>query len=320
MQPILKFNLFNYLKKRNVKRFLLFFGIAFIFLIFSKLSTSYKQTIKLNVELVNVANDVVLQHDTLHTIDAFIETKGFTLLPFIFEDFNTITIDAKTDVTSRSGYYNFDVQKHRFLIEDQLGKSIKLLSLKPDTLMLHYSKMASKYVPIQLNKAINYASGFDVKGPFKLNTDSVKIVGSAIDVNKIEFIATDKLVLKDVKTAINKTIKLNTANYNKVKIYPETVTINATITRFTEGTIEVPVTIINKPNATTINYFPKTVMVSYYVDLESYNTIKPTDFSVECNYLEAKTNKTYFIPKITKKPKSVARVNLKQKRIDFIKL
>ena len=320
MQPIFKFNLFNYLKKSNVKRFLLFFGIAFIFLIFSKLSNTYKRTLKLNVKLVNVANEIVLQNDSLHTINAFIETKGFNLIPFIFEDSKAIILDAKTDVTTRSGYYNFDVQKHKFLIEDQLGTSFKLVSLKPDTLVLQYSKMNSKNVPIIINKAINYASGFDVKGDFKLDTDSVKIVGSSTDINKIKSIATDKLELIDVKSNINKTLKLNISEYSDIEIFPKTVTVSATITRFTEGTVEVPITIINKPNSTTINYFPKTVIVSYYVDLESYNTIKPTDFIVECNYLETKNNKTYLVPKITKIPKFVERINLKQKRIDFIKL
>ena len=89
---------------------------------------------------------------------------------------------------------------------------------------------------------------------------------------------------------------------------------------FTEGTIEVPVTMTNRPEDITINYFPKTVTILYYVDLDSFGLIKANDFIVECNYEDINEEQTYLIPKIVKSPELIKRVNIKQKRIDFIKL
>ena len=100
-----KTNIIEYLKQKNVKRFSLFFAIAFVFLIFSKLSNDYKQNIKLKISLVNVDDEVILQNDSLNTIMAFIEAKGFALVPYLFKDYKTIVIDAKTDITTKKDVF-----------------------------------------------------------------------------------------------------------------------------------------------------------------------------------------------------------------------
>ncbi len=315
-----KLNISDYLKKKNVKRFSLFFAIAFVFLIFSKLSNDYKQTIKLKLNLVNLQDEIILQDDTLNTIDAYVEAKGFSFVPFIFSNAKVIIVDVKTDVISKPNHFIFDVQKHHFLIEEQLGTSYKVLTVKPDTLMLGYSKRASKLVPITLNSTINYAVGYDIKDDFELNLDSVKVVGSALELDKIKALNTENLVLNEVNTNINEMVSLDVSDYGAIEIFPKSVNVKAEIKRFTEGTIEIPITIENKPNTIRINYFPKSVTLSYYVDLDNYNGIQSSDFIVECNYLDLEDNQTYFVPKVVKKPAFVKRISIKQKRIDFIKL
>jgi len=315
-----KLNISEYLKKKNVKRFMLFFLIAFIFLIFSKLSNDYKQTIKLRINLVNLEDEIILSNDSLNIIDAYAEAKGFALIPFIFKKYKSITLDAKKDVVSTSGSYIFDVQKNQFLIDDQLGTSYKVLSLKPDSLIISYSKRASKLVPVNLKTDINYALGFDIKDSLTLSTDSIKIVGSNAEVNAITSLSTKQITLNDVNTDIKKSINLDISDYKNIEIFPKSIVVTAEVERFTEGTKEIAIKITNKPSDAVINYFPKTVTVAYYVDLENYKTIKASDFSVECSYTEIKDNQSYLIPKLTKQPKYVKRTSIKQKRIDFIKL
>lgn len=315
-----KISLSDYLKKKNVKRFSLFFAIAFIFLIFSKLSNDYKQTIELKVNLRNTEDEIVIQNDSANFLSAYIEAKGFTLLPYLFNKSTEIVLDAKTNVTSKPNLYIFDVQKHKYLIEEQLGKSYKVLSLLPDTLNIAYSKRASKLVPVTFTGTINYAIGYDVKGNFGFNVDSVKIVGAASEVDKINTLTTNELILKDVKNNISENIDIDISEYQNIEVFPKSVDVRAEVTRFTEGTIEVPITITNKPSDVVINYFPKSVTLSYYVDLENYKSIKASDFIIECNYGDIKNDQSYFVPKVVEKPKFIKRVSIKQKRIDFIKL
>ena len=65
----------NYLRKKDVKRFSIFFVLAFLFLIFSKLSNDYKQNIALKVELFNLDEEIVVEYDSLNKIIAFVEAK-----------------------------------------------------------------------------------------------------------------------------------------------------------------------------------------------------------------------------------------------------
>ena len=315
-----KINILGHLKKRRVKQFLIFFLIAFIFLIFSKLSNDYKQTIKLKVSLANTEEEIVLDNYSTNFIDAYVEAKVFSLVPFIFKNSTDIILDAKTDVISNYNQFIFDVQKHKFLIEGQLGKSYKILSLQPDTLFLNYSKSASKYVPINLNSAIEYAIGYDLKGNFSFNVDSVKVVGPSSVVENIKSLSTEKLELKNVQKDISEKIGFSIKDYSNVEVFPKAISVSGKVTRFTEGTIQIPITISNKPNNIEINFFPKTVTVVYYVDLDEFNSIKAKDFMVECDYSEVLDNQTYLVPKVVKKPEHVKRSSIKQKRIDFIKL
>ena len=313
-------NILDHLKKKNFKRFSLFFIVAFVFLIFTKLSNDYKQTIKLTVNLINVDDEILLKNDSTNYIKAYVEAKGFSLIPFIFNTSKELIIDADSDVSLKSSHFVFDVKKHKYLIEQQLGNSYKLVSILPDTVLIAYSKRASKSVPIVFKKAINYAVGYDLKGDFNFNIDSVKIVGSSAEVNKIDSITTEQLVLTDIKNDINKSVKLDISNYNNIEVFPKAVSVTGNVERFTEGIIEVPIEIVNQPENIIINYFPKAVTLSYYVDLENYNAIKPIDFKVECDYANLQDHQTYLIPKVVKKPNAIKRISIKQKRIDFIQL
>lgn len=313
-----KLNITEYLKKRSVKRFSIFIAIAFVFLIFSKLSNDYKQTIKLKVSLTNIEDEIILENDSTNIIEAYIEAKGFALVPFIFKNSKTLVLNASNDLVTRERQYIFDVQKHKFIIDEQLGSSYKVLSIKPDTLVIPYSKRASKNVPVVLKPNINFAAGYDILNHYELSVDSVKIIGSVEQLEQLNSISTKELILKEVNYNIDKTIAFDVPE--KVEVFPKSLNVRAEVRRFTEGTIEAPITIVNKPESIEINYFPKTVTVSYYVDLDNYNAIKVSDFRVECDYASIKENQPFFIPKITKKPDFVKRVVMKQKRIDFIKL
>lgn len=313
-----KLNISEYLKKKNAKRFSLFFAIAFVFLIFSKLSNDYKQTIQLKVSLSNVEDEIILQNDSLNVLEVYIEAKGFALIPFIFKNSKTIVLDATTDIVTKPKHYIFDVEKHTYLIEEQLGSSYKVKSVKPDTLILSYSKRALKYIPIDLKTNIDFASGFDILDNYLMSTDSVKVVGSLEQVSTIKYISTEELSLQDVNKDIDKSVRLEVLK--GIEVFPKSIDVKAKVKRFTEGTIEVPITVKNKPAHTEINYFPKTVTVVYYVDLDNYNAIKASDFGIECDYTTIKSDQSYFVPKIIKKPEFVKRISMKQKRIDFIKL
>jgi len=95
--------------------------------------------------------------------------------------------------------------------------------------------------------------------------------------------------------------------------------VEAIIEKFTEGTLEVPVTVKNLPKNIKINYFPKSIPVSFYVQLSKYNEVTVDDFAIECNYDEIKnTQRTFFTPRLIEYPDIVKNARLKQDKVEFI--
>ena len=93
----------------------------------------------------------------------------------------------------------------------------------------------------------------------------------------------------------------------------------AKVGKFTEGTLEIPISVINLPVNTNINFFPKTVTVVYYVNLSDYNSIKALDFKVECDYSEiGNTNSPFLFPKLIKMPEAVKNARIKQNKVEYI--
>ena len=312
------FKISEYIQRRNVKRFSIFLSMAFLFLVISKLSNDYNQSIKLKIQLTNVDDEIIIVNDSLNYLDAVVQAKGFSLVPFLFKDYKLILIDADKDVSTFQNLYLFDVRRHKFLIERQLSKSYKILSLKPDSLFVTYTKRASKFVPVVLNKDIEFSPGYDIFGTHQLNVDSVKIVGSENNIREVSRVVTEELRLSDVKNTINQTLRIE--KIPDIDIFPKQVNVSAEVMKFTEGTIESSIAIVNKPSELEINYFPKNVTISYYVDLDNFKSVQASDFKVECDFALLEEGQSFFIPKVVKKPDFVKRVVLKQKRIDFIKL
>jgi YbbR domain-containing protein len=152
-----------------------------------------------------------------------------------------------------------------------------------------------------------------------IKPDSIKVIGTQAEVEQINKVETEILNLKEVSDTIDAVLPLKKLDNSKIKFSKNSINVLAKVEKFTEGTLEVPVTIVNKPLDISINYFPKAIAVSYYVSLNNYKNVKPLDFKVECDFSEIEnTNNTFFIPKLVKSPDLVKNVRLKQNKVEFI--
>jgi hypothetical protein len=180
--------------------------------------------------------------------------------------------------------------------------------------------MTIKKVPVKLDAEINYAAGYDLLDNLIIQPDSVKVIGPKNVVENISRIKTKNIKLKDVNIAIDEQLELVIdKSMENVKLNRYKVKLSGSVDKFTEGTFEVPVSIVNLPSNIKINYFPKTVLVSYYVSLENYNKVKALDFIINCDYAEVKDqDRTFFTPRLVTKPSIVKSAKMKQNKVEFI--
>lgn len=316
----LKSKVLKSIKNKKLNVFGLFFLLTFAFLTLTKLSKTYTDTITLDITYVNLPKHRIITLDSLPKCNAVVSDYGFNLLSYHFKK-HSITIDFNTDVFIKDSNYVWVANKKKNKINDKLINSTEIISLEPDTIKFPFATLAVKKVPVILNSKVSFKSGYDILKGFTVLPDSIDVIGSASDISEITKVETEQLNLKNVIDTINTVLKLKKLETKKVKFSTNEIRISAKVEKFTEGTMEVPVTIVNKPLDVSINYFPKSITVSYYVSLNDYKNIKPLDFKVECDFSEIEnTNKSFFVPKLVKTPELVKNVRLKQNKVEFILL
>lgn len=315
----LKAKLSKSIKSRKLNVFGLFFLLSFCFWALTKLSKSYTETVTFEIVYKNVPEQHHVDIDSSKKIKVGVKAYGFNLLKYYFYK-PTFQIDFKSDVILNSKTYVWNAQQNLPKINEKFKNSVEVIAIQPDTLRFPYQSLAVKKVPVKTDISIAYASGYDMSSKIKVVPDSIRIIGSEKLISQIHGVSTKKVELKNVNSNIERSLQIEMTDLLKqLKISDENVTIKGYVEKFTEGTFNVPVTIINLPADTNINYFPKTIPVAYNVSLNNYKLVKPSDFRIECNYKDINsTEKTFLIPKLVKVPEIVKSARLKQHKVEFI--
>lgn len=306
------------IKNRKINVFFLFLLLAFVILIFTKLSKSYTNTVTFNINKINVPRENVILNDSNAKLKITLKTHGFKWLGYYLSK-PRINIDFSKDVIKTKSAFIWDKSKIYIYSDEQFGNKVQLLNISPDTLVFKYDVNLVKKVPLILNTDVTFRSGFDITGNYKLTPDSVEVVGPEIIASKVKSIHTEKLILNDVKSTISNMVKLKLPKNNKdLEFSIDEVKVSASVEKYTEGTLKIPVSVINVPRNMSLNYFPKEVTVAYYTSLNDFNNVKAEDFVVECDFNTIESELAYLIPKLTKTSKLVKSAKINQQRIEFI--
>ena len=315
----LKAKLSKSIKSRKLNVFGLFFLLSFCFLALTKLSKTYTETISFEIIYKNLPEQHHIDLDSTKKVNVTVNAYGFNLLRYSFYK-PTIPIDFNTDVVLKNKTYVWNAKQNIPKIDSKFRNSVDVISIQPDTLRFPYQSLAIKKVPVRTDVSIEFSSGYDMSSKIEVIPDSIKIIGSEKWISEIDYVTTEKIELKNINSNIERSLDIEMDEALKhLKMSKKSVTIKGHVEKFTEGTFNVPVTIINLPSGTNINYFPKTIPVAYNVSLNNYKLVKSSDFRIECDYRNIdNTGKTFLIPKLIKIPEIVKSARLKQKKVEFI--
>ena len=309
----------KFVKSRKLNVFSFFLLLSFLFLVVAKLSKTYKDTIVYHIKYANVPEQYSITNEYDSLMKVRVEAYGFHLITHNFYK-HKFTVNFEDDIDKADQQYRWSTDKGLSKISADLGANIEVLDIIPDSLKFPFEIMAVKSVPISLNSEIEYSIGYDILDSLIMDPDSVKVIGPKKSIESINKIETTVLKLKDVAKSVDQKVSLElNPKLKDVRLSRKEIKVKGKVEKFTEGTFEVPVNVINLPKDVKINYFPKTVLVSYYVSLENYKKVKALDFKIVCDFNDVKDmDKTFFNPVLTQKPSVVKSARLKQNKIEFI--
>ncbi|MDA9026158.1 CdaR family protein [Flavobacteriaceae bacterium] len=302
-------------KRLNV--FVLFLFLSFLISLLVKLSNNYTQTLNFEFSPTGLKSNEVIISEVPKSINVTISGRGFELLKYYIEK-PVIEVDF-TQLRKNNTQYVWSKSEQLDKIINHFDSKIVVKSINPDTVFFPFDSQFIKKVPVMVIVNPTFAVGFDLIDDFRSSPDSITVTGPESMLKIINSVSTKKIELNEINSAVDFPVELNISpSLSQLNFSHQSVSVVANVGKFTEGMVNVPVTIVNVPEDLIINFFPKEISVVFYSSLEAYANINEADFIVECDFNLLTADNNYLNPVLVKQPLDVKTAQLKITQLEFI--
>lgn len=251
------------------------------------LSERYDTDIVFPVHYNNIPKSKVVTNRLPATITATVNAVGFNLLWYKLRghgDSITMEIPA-SKLREHNGKYYTLTNNRLEKISAQLGDKIKVMRIMPDTIYVDFAEKLKRKLRVKHHSEITLQKQYGLSDSIKTNPEFVNVVGPKSIVERMDFAETEKISLNDISDSQQLTVKfIKPDNSEAVSFSPETVTLMVPVEKYTEGSVEIPVTVRNLPKGSRLKVIPEKVKVTYLVGLSQYDKVNAADFTVGFNF------------------------------------
>ncbi|MDX1543218.1 MAG: YbbR-like domain-containing protein [Christiangramia sp.] len=309
------------LKRRTFKRsslktfsfFLVFAAVVWVLVQFSK---TYTQLIEVPIHYINVPLDKSISDEKPDHVDLQLQDNGFNI--YYYKIFNPgLTVDlSRARETEKNLVYL--LENHLTEIEEQLKIDFEKSRIIQEEIVIPFQFKKEKMVKVLPNIEVSYAVGYSADEPVRLKPDSIKVSGPEKIIDSIITVPTKSIKLSKVNQDLKGSVEIDTSNLGMLSFYENSIKYYQKVSKFTEGSAEIPVDVVNIPEGLNLAYFPKTVIVYYQVNLKDFEKISSSDFRVVCDYKSISKGDDYMVAQIVEKPDFVNNLRLNERQIQFV--
>lgn len=305
------------LNSTNARGFLFFLLLTTVVATLIKLSKAYEISRTLNIEVVALPLNRSVAAVTPQALTVKAQTSGFALLRSTFDGQRVqIPYDALEMVAP--GSFIFKPEEHKTTVQGSLSGDAVIVSVQPREVTFFIDSLSSKRVVVIPETSITYATGYSAANEIRTTPDSLTVVGPSEMLNEIQALRTKKINVTQVNASIKVMSNIDTtALSNKLKLSQNEVLVEQRVTRFTEGMVTVPITILNDTEGK-LKILPKTVQIIYKVALDDFDTIAASDFLVTCNYNKVSSSRDYLALTLEREPSTIKGARLATKQVKYI--
>ena len=296
--------------------FLFFLLLSSAFWLFQALNEVYEEDFKVDVEIKNVPDGVIITTEAVPQVDLCVRDRGVTLLNYKYGfQFHPIVIDYKKFANS-TGHVRILTKELLRQVSSQLTSSTQVVATKPDTIEFFYNHGLHKRVPVVLEGDIKTESGYTLMGN-KLSMDSVTVYAASGLLDKI----TEAKVKVDYLRNINEntTMNLEITAIRGAKFIPEQVNLDIFVDRLVEKRLQVPIETEGFPSNMILLPIPQETEVIFQVGMNRYNEITAKDFKVVADFKDMPQNSTRRYPlQLRMTPQDVSRARIAPNKVEYV--
>lgn len=305
-------------KRNNVKVFLFFLVSTSILWLFIQFSKNYTRTLETDIVFVNIPEDKVIDPTNDTKLIVTLGGNGFRLIAHSWTT-PKLVFDFKESSKINTNEYVFALDKKGDFIKRKLDFKGNVIAFQRDTVILRLNTILDKKVPVRLNVSLKYAAGYGSSEGLEIKPDSITLSGIKEVLDSINYVVTTPLEVDGLKSNWEEKVSIQMDSLQGiVNVSPSQISALVSVSKFTEGSQNVPVILENVPEKEEVKIFPKEVKIVYRVGLDKYNEISERDFKVVADYKEATENNAFLILKLIKYPEKIHDVRLQEKQIQFV--
>lgn len=262
---------------RDALIFLFFLLLAFIFWYLNALGKEVEDSIRYPVEYVNFPEGTIPSGDLPSFLDLYVKGPGYSLIKLKISGSRAPAILDLSTISYRRIRHGKAVNYYILTsglipnLRNQLRAECDIVSIKPDTLMLHLDRVTSKKVPVIPHVEVITEKQYLVKGKIISRPDSVVITGPKQIVDTVTGVRTMFKKIRGLDETLSRKMLLVTSG--SYAISEKKVDVTIPVEEFTEAEFRVPVSVLNNSDSLFFRIFPDAVTVKCLVAVSDYKKI-----------------------------------------------
>jgi hypothetical protein len=271
-------NIFNKIKEfrirsaktRSILLFLFFVFLSAIFWCFITLNQSTQQNLTIPLEITSVPQGVTLITQPQTSIDITVKDKGSSFIEYLFKPMQKLKIKF-SDYTTSNGILRLNTVQLQAAVKKLLNQTATVLTISPDQIVIKYTTLPGKKVPIKWYYSIEADTPRYVQnGPVWISQDSVTVYSDQETLDETQKIYTNLIQESGLKDTLRRRVTFEQSD--GMRIEPHSVTLIVPIEQMFTKTKTVPITVVNEPKGQSLIVFPSTVQVSYLIPKSELKT------------------------------------------------
>lgn len=257
-------------RSKSILLYLAFVVISALLWCFLTFNNPITVDVPMPVRMLNKPDDVRFITPVPDSITVSVTAKGTTFIKYIFKA--TPTIDLKFNAyASPDGVFKVDQAQLKKLINAQLGRSVVLTTVLPESINAKYTDQPGKLVPVVVDIDVKPELLHTQNGPIIKSQDSVMVYGDAATLAAISEVYTYRINAKDLTDTLRRRVSI--APLKGAVVEPRSIDVTVPVEKLVSQRQKVQIAVRNVPQGVNVIVFPSSVEVSYRAPVSSQRKI-----------------------------------------------
>ncbi len=312
---ISKQTLFILRPRRSLLTFMVFLVLSGLFWLSTAMNENYDCEVAVPVCVENIPKNVIITSNVDDTLRISIRDKGYAVMQYLYGGkIRPITISVPS-VSKQSEKYVISSSELLRVVKRQMYASTTVTSVKPDRIEVDYCHGMAKKVSVRLDADIVPASDHYL-AHVQVVPEKVTVYSSKEKLDSINYVISERLRVHNFDDAVSRYVSLKPIK--GARITPQKVKVDLYPDVLTEGSVDVPITIVNMPDNINVRTFPSRVKVKFSVGASQYKSVNANQFRVELDYKNIRANSDKCPLRLAIQPKGLAKASLEFDEVDYL--